>query len=58
MFKLFRKKDNTSCDLLVLKNALKILAHYHGMRLDNEQFQRQYRHVFTLINHLTLKDND
>lgn len=57
MFNIFKSKSKENFQILTLKNALKILAHYHGMRLDNEQFQRQYRHVFTLINHLTLKEN-
>lgn len=39
-----------------IEQTLKLLAAYHAVPLDNEQFIRQYRHIFAMLAVLK-KDN-
>jgi hypothetical protein len=41
---LFRKSK-----INAVEKTLKLLAGYHAVKLDNEQFMRQYRHIFTML---------
>lgn len=35
-------------DLKSLERTIKLLAGYHAVKLDNEQFLKQYRHLISL----------
>lgn len=39
-------------DLKALEKSLILLSKYHALPLDNEQFNRQYRHLISLYRNL------
>lgn len=42
---MFKRKTK---EIKSIEKTLKMLADYHGMNMDNEQFLRQYRHLISM----------